>query len=405
MTGGPRRAAVTFIFVTVMLDMLALGMIIPVLPALIKAFRGGDTAAAAQTIGLFGTTWAAVQFFAAPVLGSLSDRYGRRPIILISNFGLGFDYVLMALAPSIGWLFLGRLLSGVTAASVPTAFAYIADVTAPENRSKAFGLIGAAFGMGFIIGPAIGGMLATLGPRAPFWCAAGFSIANGLYGMFVVPESLDPAHRAPFSWKRANALGALKLLRRHPELFALASVYFLYHLAHQALQSVFVLYTDYRYGWGPAQVGWALAAVGICFAVVQGALVGRAVKAVGERRAVLVGLFFGAAGFFIYGVAPTGWLFAIGIPIMTLWGFFGPAAQGLMTRHVSRSEQGALQGALTSVTGVTGIIGPELFSQTFAAAINPRRAIHFPGAPYILASSLLVIAMVIAARATRSPPT
>ena len=195
MSGGPRRAAVTFIFVTVMLDMLALGMIIPVLPALIKAFRGGDMAAAAQTIGLFGTTWAGVQFFASPVLGSLSDRFGRRPIILLSNFGLGFDYVLMALAPSLGWLFVGRLLSGVTAASIPTAFAYIADVTTPENRAKSFGLIGAAFGAGFIIGPALGGMLATFGPRAPFWCAAAFSIANGLYGIFVLPESLDAAHR------------------------------------------------------------------------------------------------------------------------------------------------------------------------------------------------------------------
>ena len=398
MTGGGRRAAVTFIFVTVMLDMLALGMIIPVLPPLIKAFRGGDTAAAAQTIGLFGTTWAAIQFFAAPVLGSLSDRFGRRPIILLSNFGLGFDYVLMALAPSLGWLYVGRILSGVTAASVPTAFAYIADVTAPENRAKAFGLIGAAFGAGFIIGPALGGMLATFGPRAPFWCAAGFSIANGLYGVFVLPESLDAAHRAPFSWKRANAFGALKLLRRHPELFALATVYFLYHLAHQALQSVFVLYTDYRYGWGPTQVGWALAAVGVCFASVQGALVGRAVAAIGERRAVMLGLACGAAGFFIYGIAPVGWIFALGIPIMTLWGLFGPAAQGLMTRHVTRSEQGALQGALTSVAGVTGILGPELFSQTFAAAISPRLQTHYPGAPYVLASSLLVLAMVIAAR-------
>ena len=405
MSGGPRRAAVTFIFVTVMLDMLALGMIIPVLPALIKAFRGGDMAAAAQTIGLFGTTWAGVQFFASPVLGSLSDRFGRRPIILLSNFGLGFDYVLMALAPSLGWLFVGRLLSGVTAASIPTAFAYIADVTTPENRAKSFGLIGAAFGAGFIIGPALGGMLATFGPRAPFWCAAAFSIANGLYGIFVLPESLDAAHRAPFSWKRANAFGALKLLRRHPELFGLASVYFLYHLAHQALQSVFVLYTDYRYGWGPTQVGWALAAVGVCFAIVQGALVGRAVAAFGERRALMLGLACGATGFFIYGMAPVGWIFALGIPIMTFWGLFGPAAQGLMTRHVSRSEQGALQGALTSVAGVTGIIGPELFSQTFAAAINPRRDLHYPGAPYVLASLLLVAGLVIAARATSTEDT
>src|SRR5579871_4174042 len=272
---GPRTAAVTFIFVTVMLDMLALGMIIPVLPVLIEQFRGGDTALAARTVGVFGTAWAALQFVASPVLGSLSDRFGRRPVVLTSNFGLGADYLFMALAPSLGWLFIGRVLSAITSASIPTAFAYIADVTPPDRRARSYGLLGAAFGIGFVVGPALGGVLGVLGPRAPFWVAAGFSLANAIYGLFVLPESLAREHRAVFSWKRANPLGSLSLLRSHRQLMGFAVLHFLYNLAHQALQSVFVLYAGYRYGWNSAQVGWSLAGVGVCFALVQGGLVGR----------------------------------------------------------------------------------------------------------------------------------
>jgi DHA1 family tetracycline resistance protein-like MFS transporter len=256
-----RRAAVVFILITVLLDMLALGMIIPVLPKLIETFRGGDTARAATTIAVFGTAWAAIQFFASPVLGSLSDHFGRRPIVLLSNFGLGFDYVLMALAPTLGWLFVGRMISGVTAASVPAAFAYIADVTPAEGRAKSFGLMGAAFGVGFIIGPVLGGVLSRGGPRLPFWVAAGLSLANAMYGLFVLPESLPPERRMAFSWRRANPWGALKLLRTHHQLLGFASVHFLYYLAHQSLQNVFVLYAGYRYGWDSLAVGLALGAV------------------------------------------------------------------------------------------------------------------------------------------------
>jgi MFS transporter, DHA1 family, tetracycline resistance protein len=397
----PRRAAVAFIFITVMLDMLALGMIIPVLPELIKMFRLGDMALAARTVGWFGTSWAAMQFFAAPVLGSLSDRFGRRPVILLSNFGLGFDYILMAVAPSLGLLFLGRLISGVTSASVPTAFAYIADVTAPAERAKAYGLMGAAFGGGFILGPALGGMLSTFGPRTPFWVAAAFSLANAMYGLFVLPESLSTDHRRAFSWKRANPVGSLSLLRSHAQLTGFAVVHLLYNLAHQSLQSVFVLYGDYRYGWTSIQIGYTLAMVGVCFAFTQAVLVGRVVKRFGERRALLAGLGFGAVGFAIYGFAATGMVFLFGIPIMAMWGFYGPAAMGLMTERVGRSEQGALQGALTSVAGITGIVGPRLFAETFAAFIGPRRAWHLPGAPYLLASLLLVVAFTLAWRVTR----
>jgi DHA1 family tetracycline resistance protein-like MFS transporter len=381
--------------------MLALGMVIPVLPLIIEGFQYGDTALAARTIGVFGTVWSAIQFVASPVLGALSDRFGRRPVILLSNFGLGLDYVLMALAPTLGWLFAGRVLSGVTSASIPTAFAYIADVTPPEGRARAYGLMGAAFGMGFILGPAIGGLLTNWGPRAPFWVAAAFSLANACYGFFILPESHPANHRAAFSWRRANPLGSLALLRSHHELFGFATLHVIYHLAHHALTTTFVLYTAYRYGWGSAQVGYALAAVGACFAVVQAGLVGRIVAAMGERRTLMAGLSFGAVGFAIYGLAPTGAVFLMGIPVMSLWGLYGPSSQGLMTQRVGRHAQGALQGALASLQTATGIIGPTIFSQVFAFAISTRRTWHVPGAPFLLASSLLVVGVLLAYRITR----
>jgi len=401
---APRRAAIAFIFVTVMLDMLALGMIIPVLPELIKNFRGGDTAAAAATLGTFGTAWALMQFFASPVLGSLSDHFGRRKIILLSNFGLGVDYIFMAVSPTLAWLFVGRLISGVTAASIPTAFAYIADVTPVEKRAKSFGILGAAFGIGFVVGPVIGGLLGGYGPRMPFWVSAGFSLANAMYGLFVLPESLTAEHRAAFSWKRANPIGSLSLLSRHPQLLGFASVHFLYFLAHQSLQNVFVLYADYRYHWDTRMVGLCLGAVGVSFMIVQGGLVGRIVATFGERRTMLTGLAAGVTGFLIYGLAPTGAAFMMGVPIMAFLGLYGPSAQGLMTRRVGKSEQGRLQGALTSVSSITGIVGPTLFSLVFAAVIGSARDWHLPGAPFILASMLLVVALVIAWRITLVRP-
>ena len=397
-----RKAAVVFIFVTVALDMLALGMIIPVLPLLIEAFRGGDTARAAETVGVFGATFAAVQILMSPVLGSLSDRLGRRPVILLSNFGLGVDYLLMALAPSLSWLFLGRVLAGATAASIPTAYAYIADVTPVEKRAAAFGLIGAAFGIGFILGPAIGGMLGAFGPHTPFWVASMFSVANAIYGLFVLPESLAHDHRAPFSWSRASPLGAVTFLRSRPRLLGFASLHFLNNLAHQSLQSVFVLYAGYRYGWNSAEVGWTLAAVGLCFAVVQGGLVAPVVARIGERRALLGALAAGAVGFTIYGWAPTGLKFLFGVPIMALWGLYGPSAQGLMTRRVNRNEQGLLQGAMTSVQMSTGLVGPLLFTQTFSRFIDPAGSLRLPGAPFLLSAGLILIAFALAGPVTRS---
>jgi MFS transporter, DHA1 family, tetracycline resistance protein len=398
---GPRRAAVIFIFITVLLDILALGMIIPVLPKLVEQFRGGDTASAARYIGLFGTLWATMQFVASPVLGALSDRVGRRPVIILSNLGLGLDYILMALAPTIGWLLVGRLISGITSASIATAYAYIADVTTPERRARSFGLLGAAFGIGFIVGPAVGGVLGATDPRLPFWVAAGLSLANFGYGLLILPESLPRERRGEWSWRRANPMGSLRLLQSHPQLMGFASVHFLYYLAHQALASVFVLYTGYRYGWTSADVGWALTGVGVSFAIVQGGLVGRLVARFGERRTLVAGLLFGTAGFAMYGLAPTGLWFTVGIPVMSLWGLYGPSAQALMTRRVGPADQGRLQGALASVMGLTGIIGPGVFSLIFAAAIAPARTWHLPGLPFLIGAAILATGAIVGFRLTR----
>lgn len=397
-----RRAAVAFIFITVMLDMLALGMIIPVLPLLIEMFRGGDTASAARMVGIFGASWAAVQLFAAPLLGSLSDRFGRRPVVLLSNFGLGLDYVLMAVAPTLGWLFVGRIISGITSASVPTAYAYIADVTPPERRAKSYGLLGAAFGIGFVVGPAVGGLLGAWGPRAPFWVAAALSLANATYGYFILPESLPPEHRSPFSWARANPMGAIRLIRSNATLTGLAVVHALYHLAHQSLTAVFVLNVAYRFGWTSAMVGLTLAVMGVCSAFVQAGLVGRIVARVGERRTLIAGLAFGTVAFVAYGLAPTGALFLAAVPVMALWGMYSPASQGLITRLVGRDRQGALQGAFGSVQMSMGIIGPAIFSEVFARAITPGSAWQLPGAPFLLAAALLVVAIGVARVSTRT---
>jgi DHA1 family tetracycline resistance protein-like MFS transporter len=397
----PRKAALAFIFITVVLDMLALGITIPVLPKLILGFKGGDAAKAAAVFGTFGTIFAAMQFFFAPVLGALSDRFGRRPAILLSNFGLGADYVLMALAPTLSWLFLGRTLSGICAASFSVPSAYIADVTTPEKRAAGFGLLGAAFGLGFVIGPAFGGLLGSIDPRLPFWVAAGLSFANAIYGLFVLPESLTPEKRAAFSWARANPVGSFALLRKYPLVLGIAAVAFFSYLAHEVLPSMWVLYSDYRDQWDTRMVGLTLAAVGVCSAAVQGGLVRTGVARMGERRALLFGLACGAIGFLIYGVAPTGFLFCFGVPFGALWGFAGPSAQALMSQKVDPSEQGRLQGALAGMRGISGMIGPTLFTATFAWFIGPRSPAHRPGAPFVLAAALLLVATAVASVVTR----
>jgi DHA1 family tetracycline resistance protein-like MFS transporter len=393
-----RGAAVAFIFVTILLDTLALGVVIPILPKLIESFVNNDTANAARIFGLFGTVWALMQFFFSPIAGALSDRFGRRPVVLLSNFGMAADYVLMALAPSLSWLFIGRVISGITSASISTAFAYITDMTAPEQRAAVFGKIGVAFGAGFILGPALGGLLGGIEPRLPFWVAAGLSFANGLYGLLILPESLPKDRRAPFRWKSASPVGALHLLGTDRVLTGLSVANFFAQLAHVVLPSTFVLYATYRYGWSTTTVGATLALVGLCSMVVQGTTIGPIVRRFGERRALLLGLACGAVGFLIFGAAPTGALFWLGIPVMALWGVAGAATQALMTRLVAPDQQGQLQGATNSVQSVSQLIGPFLFTLTFAYFIGGGAPLKLPGAPFLLASVLLTLALLIAAR-------
>ena len=396
-----RQAAVLFILITVMLDMLSFGIIIPVLPKLVEHFTFGDTAQAAEIYGLMGTAWALMQFSCSPIQGALSDQYGRRPVVLLSNLGLGLDYVFMALAPNVSWLFVGRTISGMASSSFSTAGAYIADVTPIEYRAAAFGKMGVAFGLGFVLGPAVGGWLGAIDARLPFWGAAATSLMNACYGFFLLPESLSREQRMTFTWRRANPVGSLVLLRSHRELFGLATSNFLMNLAHVVLPSIAVLYMGYRYGWGSTAVGLTLAAVGMCAMIVQGGLVKIVTAKWGERRTLLTGLLCGAVGFAIYGLASKGWIYCLGIPIMAFWGLAGPAMQALMTRRVSLSEQGQLQGAIASLTGIAGLVGPSLFTQTFALFIGAQADWHLPGAPFLLASLLLLLGTTIAWRSTK----
>lgn len=401
-----RRAAVGFILVSVWLDVLSLGVIIPVFAPLIQQFERGDAASAARWIGFYSTVWALAQFVGAPVLGALSDRFGRRPVLLISLFGLAFDYLFMAFAPTLGWLFVARVVSGLTAAGMAVAGAYIADITAPEKRAQTFGLIGAAWGVGFIVGPAIGGFLAAqFGLRAPFLGAAALTLVGAAYGAFVLPESLKAEDRAPFAWSKANPMGALGFLAAHRELLPLSTVNMLLQLAHYVLPTIFVLYASNRYGWTVDMTGYAMALTGVCNILVQGLLVRRVVAWIGEWGAVLAGLTFGGLGFAIYGLAPTGWTFLIGTPVFGLIGLFGPGFQGIVTRRVAASEQGRLQGANQSLAGLAGVVAPTLFGFTYAWFAAPGHP-QVPGAAFLLAAGVHAVAALIAltvmARSPRS---
>jgi DHA1 family tetracycline resistance protein-like MFS transporter len=398
---GLRGATVAFIFVSLVLSMLSLGMVIPVLPKLVEKFLGGDTARAAEVFGLFSTAWALMQFLSTPVHGALSDRFGRRPMLLASNIGLGFDYILMALAPNLIWLFAGRIISGIASASISTSFAYIADVTPSEQRSVKFGLLSAAIAIGFVLGPALGGVLGAIDPRLPFWVAAGFSLANALYGIFVLPESLPPERRSPLIWRNANPLGSLRLLRSDPVLRGLAGVNFIANLAFVALTSTFVLYTSYRFGWSEDAVGIALGVFGLSLVIVQMGFVRLLVKRVGERNLMLAGYLLGAAGFIVMGLADNYAVAWVSIPLAALWGFSGPTMQALMSHKVSASQQGALQGANGSMVGIAQFIGPGIFTQTFAYFIGAGRGWNLPGMPYLLAAFLFVISAALAWRVTR----
>lgn len=394
-----------FILITLFLDVLGLGIIIPILPELIKEFVGGNNALAGRYFGIIAAAYALMQFLFAPILGSLSDRFGRRPIILISLFGLGIDYLIQGLAPSIGWLFVGRIIAGIMGASITTANAYIADISTPETRAQNFGLVGVAFGLGFIFGPALGGVLGGISIRLPFFVSAGLVFLNWLYGFFVLPESLGKDNRSAFSWRKANPISSIGTLKAYPLVAGLGVAFLFVSLAQRGMENVWVLYTGYRFGWGEVTNGLTLALVGVMAVLVQGFLIRPAIKRFGERRAVLIGLGVSTLSFLCYGLATQGWMMLIIIVFGSLSGIAGPAIQGLIAGSVSPSEQGKVQGALTSLISLTSIIAPLIFTTGifgyFTSDISP---INLPGAPFILGSSLFLIALFMVRRVFKRLP-
>lgn len=394
-----KQAAIGFIFVTLLIDTIGFGIIIPVLPNLIIELTHGTTSEAARIGGWLLFAFAIVQFLFAPILGGLSDQYGRRPILLGSLFGFGLDYIFLAVAPTLGWLFVGRLIAGALGASFTTAGAYIADISTPEKRGQNFGMIGAAFGLGFIIGPGLGGLLGSFGPRIPFMAAAGLSLLNWLYGYFILPESLKLENRRKFQWKRANPIASLLNLKRYPVVLGLVASLVLIYIASHAVQSNWSYYTIEKFGWSSAMIGASLAAVGILIAIVQGGLIRIIIPAWGQKTSLYIGLALYSVGFVLFAFATEGWMmFAFLIPYC-LGGIAGPALQGIISSQVPANEQGELQGALTSLMSVTSIIGPLLMTQLFSAFTGPAAAFYFPGAPMAMGGVLTIISMLLAMRA------
>jgi len=390
---GRRQPAILFIFITLFLDVLGIGLIIPIWPKLVEQLLNGDTVMASRSIGWLSTLFALMQFVFAPILGSLSDRFGRRPVILTSLFGSGIDYLLLAWAPSIAWLFVGRVISGITASNFSAANAYIADVTPPEKRAAGFGIMGAAFGLGFVAGPALGGYLASYGPRTPFLVAAGITLANWIYGAFVLPESLPKENRKAFTLKSAHPIKAIQSLRRWPVVVGLAVTQFLSYLAGNIYQVIWVLYTHERYGWEPKQVGKSLALVGIMAAIVQAGLAGRVVKAIGETKSAYLGLLAMMVAMACYATATQGWMIYAIIPIGSLAGIGAAAIQAMISKCVPETEQGTVQGSLSSIMSIAGIVGPLIWAGLFAKGIAPDSPIHLPGLPFFGASLVALIAV------------
>lgn len=396
-----RKAAVPFILVTILIDMLGIGLIIPVLPELVTNMYGGTLSEGSTVFGWFVASYALMQFLCAPILGNLSDAYGRRPIILLSLLGTGLDYLLMAFAPNLFWLFIGRIISGITGANITAANAYIADITPPEERAKNFGLIGACFGIGFIAGPALGGVLGGYGLRAPFIAAAGLTLCNALYGLFVLPESHAQENRRPFHWQRAHPWASLSSLRKYPVVLMLAATIALERLAHDSLPSTWVLYTTYRFNWTPFDNGMSLALVGVMYALVSGGLTGTLVRWLGERRAIITGLSIGALTFLLYGSAPKGWVLYVGIVIGCLGGIAMPAIQSLITKMTPPDEQGAVQGVLSSIQSVAAIIGPLMATGLFGYFTSPSAPVHLPGAAFLASSILVATGALLALRSVK----
>jgi len=398
-----RRASFGFIFALALMNSVSFGLMIPILPNLIKQFVGGDTATASEWNALFAATWGLMQFVCGPVLGMMADRFGRRPVLLLSLTGLGIDFLFMAFAPSLWWLYVGRILNGMTAASFSTANAYLADVTPPDQRAKTFGLMSSAFSFGFIIGPALGGWIGGYyGLRAPFVVAAILTLMNALYGLLILPESLPKERRAlRFDWRRANPVGSLRLLRSHIGLLGLAGVGFLFQFSQVVLPTCFVLYTTHRYGWSPQFLGVTFFITGVLGVLVQWFVVGPFVARFGERAAVLTGAACGCLGFAWYATASVGWVYLLGAPIFALWGLLMPGLQGLMTRRVPPQEQGQLQGANQSLAGIAAILGPPLYGEVFAWSIRHEASQHMPGMAIYVASALMVLAFILASSVAR----
>jgi DHA1 family tetracycline resistance protein-like MFS transporter len=394
------RHGLGFINVTVALDALAIGIVIPVVPRLIGTITSFSPAEVAAAVGVLATMFALTQFFAAPIIGALSDRFGRRPIVLASNASLGLDFAIMALAPNLAWLALGRILSGVASGSGPAAFAYLADVTVPDRRAAALGMLFGAQAVGATMGPAIGGLLSTVDLRAPFWAAAALCSLNALYGLFVLPESLPPERRARFEWAHANPLGAIRwLMRSHPRLSGMIVVAFLLSFASQGANSITVLYTEYRYAWTPATIGIVLTVFGLASLVVQAGFVAPTSRRFGKRATFLGGLSLTTAGLIAFGAAQTGGMFWIGVPLLALGAICGPVMGGYFSTAVADNEQGRLQGAWSGVNAAMGLIAPASFTFVFAASISGSA--HVPGAAFFAGAALLALAIFIAARSWR----
>lgn len=400
------RHALSFIFITVLIDVIGLGIVIPVFPQLIVDLTGRPVNEAAWIAGWLMFAYAVMQFLMGPVIGNISDRFGRRPVLLLSLLAFAVDYIVMGFAPTLSLLFVGRIIAGIAGATYPTATAYVADITPSEKRAQSFGLIGMAFGFGFIIGPAIGGLMGEqFGTRAPFFVAGGLALLNAVYGWLILPESLPPERRRPFELRRANPVGALLQLRQHhPVVLRLAAAVFIWQLAHQALQGTWSFYTIYRFEWSPGMVGLSLAMIGVSSAIVQGGLVRVIIPKLGERRAVELGLASGLAGFLIYGFASQGWMMFAGIAVAALAGLAYPSMNALMSQRVEPSSQGELQGAIASLMSLATIIGPPLMTQLFGFFTGPTAPLHLPGAAFLLSAVLTLVSLGLFLRAVRSDP-
>lgn len=388
------KKALLFIFITLLVDCTGIGIIIPVVPALIQQLTGANVSDAATYGGWLTFAYAIMQFVFSPVLGGLSDRYGRRPVLLISLLGLGIDYLFLFFAPDLWWLFVGRIIAGICGASFTTASAYIADISTNENRAQNFGMIGAAFGLGFIVGPLLGSLFSSFGVRVPFLAAAALSLLNWAYGYFVLPESLSKENRRPFDWKRANPLGSLMHLKKYPAILGLILAMVLIYIAGHAAQSTWTFFTIERFHWNEQWIGYSIAFVGVTVAIVQGGLIKHTTKLLGTNRSVIVGLLFYIIGFTLFAFASQGWMMFVFMIPYALGGIAGPALQGIMTGHVPANEQGELQGAITSLVSLTSIVGPLLMTGLFSYFTSAVAPVYFPGAPFMMGAILTVLSVI-----------